>query len=147
MIFHISMPARDPALVAQTLASLIRGQDFAFHPISGARIVLLADEHGSAIEVYPDDVELAISRAMLEARRASASREWHATHAAVGTPLSEDEILTICARAGWAARKCDRGPFELIEVWVEDRFLIELLTPDMQDDYRRSMTPENWERW
>jgi hypothetical protein len=56
MIFHISIPSREPAVVASTLARLVGGRDFPFHPIEGARIVLFGDAHGSAIEVYPDTV-------------------------------------------------------------------------------------------
>jgi hypothetical protein len=147
MIFHISIPARDPALVAAALARLVGGRDFPFHPIDSARIVLFGDEHGSAIEVYPDDVELAIGQTMLEPRKVATVPSRHSTHAAIATPLPEKEVLAICAEAGWTARIGDRGPFELVEVWVEDNFLLELLTPHMQDDYRRSMTPENWQRW
>jgi hypothetical protein len=147
MIFHISMPARDPAVVAAVLARLVGGRDFPFHPVRGARIVLYGDGHGSAIEVYPDGVELAIGRTMLEAREVKAARKAHAVHAAIATPLSEKEVLRVAADAGWTARRCDRGPFELIEVWVEDVFLLELLPPDAQEDYRRAMTFENWERW
>jgi hypothetical protein len=147
MIFHISIPTHDPALVAATLARLVGGRDFPFHPVKGARIVVFGDEHGSAIEVYPDDVELALGDTMLEARKTKAVRERHPTHAAIATSLPEEQVLAIAAEAGWTARRCDRGPFELIEVWIEDRFLLELLPPDAQQDYRRSMTFESWERW
>jgi hypothetical protein len=138
--------AREPVVIASTLAELVGGRDFPFHPIDGARIVLFGDAHGSAIEVYPDTVELVAGKTMVEAR-AGRARERHATHAAIATPLSLDEVLSVCADIGWPARLCDRGPFELVEVWVEDRFLLELLTPDMQADYRSSMTFENWARW
>jgi len=147
VIFHISIPARNPDLVAATIARLICGQHFPFHPVEGARIVLFGDAHGSAIEIYPDNIELDVGAEMLEPRRAPASPQRFSTHAAIATPLSQAEVLAISGQAGWIARECDRGPFTLLEVWVENRLLLELLTPSSQEDYRRSMTAENWRRW
>ena len=147
MIFHISVPAQNPEVVASTIASLVGGQHFPFHPIDGARIVLFGDAHGSAIEVYPKDVELDIGSEMLEPRQATARLERYSTHVAIATPLSQAEVFAISEKAGWIARECDRGPFTLLEVWVENRLLLELLTPSSQADYRRSMTFENWQRW
>ena len=147
MIFHISIPARHPDLVAATIARLVGGQHFPFHPVEGARIVLFGDVHGSAIEIYPDDVELDVGAEMLEPRRAPILPQRFSTHAAIATPLSQAEVLAISGQAGWTARECDRGPFTLLEVWVENQLLLELLTPSSQEDYRRSMTAENWQHW
>ena len=147
VIYHVSIPAQNPDHVASTIARLVGGQHFPFHPIDGARIVLFGDAHGSAIEVYPDDIELDIGSDMLKARPTTAPRDRYSTHAAIATPLSPAEVLAISGNAGWMARDCDRGPFTLLEVWVENRLLLELLTPSSQEDYRRSMTAENWQRW
>ena len=120
MIFHISVPAQNPEVVASTIASLVGGQHFPFHPIEGARIVLFGDAHGSAIEVYPKDVELDIGSEMLEPRQATARLERYSTHVAIATPLSQAAVFAISEKAGWIARECDRGPFTLLEVWVEN---------------------------
>jgi len=34
--------------------------------------------------------------------------------------------------------------FGVIELWIEGTQMIELLTPDMQDEYRASMSPASW---
>jgi hypothetical protein len=147
VIFHISIPARNPDLVAGTVARLVGGQHFPFHPVEGARIVLFGDAHGSAIEIYPDNIELDIGTDMLEPRPSPAPPQRFSMHAAIATPLSQAEVFAISGQVGWIARECDRGPFTLLEVWVENRLLLELLTPSSQQDYRRSMTAENWRRW
>lgn len=146
MIFHISIPARDPDGTADALAKLTGGTAFPFHPIDGALIVIHGDAHGSAIEVYPDDAVLAAGPQMLAVDSAEAPKRT-GFHAAIASPLDEEHVMRIAASHGWLARRCDRGPFELIEMWIDGRLLIEILTPDMQADYRAAMTPENWARW
>jgi hypothetical protein len=32
----------------------------------------------------------------------------------------------------------------LIELWVENRFMLEVNTPEMTEVYRSMVTPENW---
>ena len=146
MIFHLSLPARDPARVAAVMAELWGGEAYPFHPIPGAWIALAGDAHGTALEVYPADTVLFPGDAALasETRPPPANT---ASHAAVETPLAEHEIMAIAGREGWLARRCDRGPFQLIELWVEGWVLVELLTAEMAADYRQSMTIANWRSW
>ena len=146
MIFHISIPAADPAAAAATLAAIVGGVALPFHPVPGARIIFYGDADGTAIEVYPDDTVLEPGQQMLAATRADAPHRV-GFHAAIATPLPTDRVFELAEQAGWPVRLCSRGPFELIELWVDNRVLVEVLTPRMQTDYRRSMTPGNWERW
>ncbi len=53
---------------------------------------------------------------------------------------STDELLAIGARAGWLTRLCERGPFALIECWIENRQLIEFATPEMAAQYLNLFT-------
>ena len=40
---------------------------------------------------------------------------------------------------------CHRGPFfRVIEFWVDNNLMLEMLTPEMQEEYQRSITIENW---
>ena len=32
----------------------------------------------------------------------------------------------------------------MIEFWVDNSLMLEMLTPEMQAEYQRSITPENW---
>lgn len=146
MIFHISIPVRDPQATAEALAQLTGGTAFPFHPVDGALIVFYGDANGSAIEVYPEDAVLTAGPQMLAAGRAEAPGS-AGFHAAIASPLNEARIMQIAGNHRWLARRCNRGPFDLIEVWIDGRLLVEVLTPDMQADYRATMTPENWVAW
>ncbi|MFN7928420.1 MAG: hypothetical protein U0Y68_10820 [Blastocatellia bacterium] len=44
-------------------------------------------------------------------------------------------MLQIGEREGWLTRICDRGPFDLIECWIENRQLLEFATPEMTAKY------------
>jgi hypothetical protein len=58
-----------------------------------------------------------------------------------------EEIFAIAAREGWMVQRSDRGGlFEVIELWVENRFLLELLTEPEQRRYVANLTAENLER-
>lgn len=32
----------------------------------------------------------------------------------------------------------------MIEYWVDNALMLEMLTPEMQEEYRRTVTPEGW---
>lgn len=147
MIFHLSIPAHDPKAVAAALASLLGGRRFDFHAFRRAQIVLVGDEHGTAVEVYPHTSELVPGPEMVSARPSRRETAHSASHFAIETQLAEAKIHAICDDLGWLSRRCDRGPFELIEVWIENEFLVELLPPDLAARYRQAMTFENWETW
>ncbi len=146
MIFHLSLPARDPKRVSAVMAEFWGGEAFPFHPIPGAWIAMAGDAHGTALEVYPAETVLIPGDTALESETGAPPANT-ASHAAVETPLSEPEVMAIAEREGWLARRCDRGPFELIELWIEGWVLVEVLTAEMAADYRRSMTIENWRSW
>lgn len=147
MLFHASIPAQDTAHVAKVLAELWRGVAFPFPPVPGSHIAMAGDDRGSAIEVWPRDRENVIGKSEVATRHNPAAEGRSATHLAIATPLGREEVLAIASREGWTAMTCRRGDFfDVIEFWVENRFLIEVLTPEMREEYRCFMTPENWAR-
>jgi hypothetical protein len=59
-----------------------------------------------------------------------------ATHAAVASPLQQAEVFAIAAREGWQAKYRKRGgQFGVIELWLENATMIEVLTAEMQREY------------
>jgi hypothetical protein len=62
----------------------------------------------------------------------------------VGTPLSIEEVEEIGRRYGCHTILCDRGPFRVIEFWVDNAQMVEMLTPEMQAEYQRSVTPDGF---
>jgi hypothetical protein len=146
MIHHISIPAENPLQVAQVLSELWQGQIAPFVPNPGSYVVLKLDEQGTLIEVYPRGTELIPGTNEQEVSFAKTRNfsSYTALHAAISVPIHEAEIMAIAKREGWRAVRCDRdGFFEVIEFWVENRLLLELLPPDFESQYLSFMQPQN----
>jgi hypothetical protein len=144
MIHHISIPARDTARVARVLSELTTSRIYRFPgPLPGALMVVGSDAHGTMIEVYPDTVEMHPGEGEESVRFAAATgeRPHGAFHALVSTTLDRARIEAIAAREGWRAKTFGRGLpgepplFHVVEVWLENRILIELATERMLAAY------------
>jgi hypothetical protein len=147
MIHHVSIPARDPRRVADVLADLLQGRVYPFPGgIPGAYMAVRGDPHGTMIEIYPETTTLELDDAVEsvaigrgEAPRASAF------HVLVSVPHERAAVEHIGARAGWRTRFLGRGApgqppvFHVIELWVENRFLIEVATPSMLEAYTNTV--------
>jgi hypothetical protein len=146
MIHHFSISARNTAHAASVLAEILNGRSFPFGSVPGSHIAITEDGHGTAIEVYPAGVELAPGTHSdpLQTVANPHSSHFSATHAAISVDKTEDELRSIAEREGWRALHCDRGPFRVVEFWLENRLLIELLTPEMAADYLLAMKLERW---
>ncbi|SMF61129.1 hypothetical protein [Allosphingosinicella indica] len=148
MIFHLSLPARRPQHAACVVADLWGGQALPFPPVMNAWIAMADDERRSAIEFYPDGMALfpAFGARDAEGRRiAAVPSGHHAGHAAIATPLEEKAVHDIARREGWTAKTLNRGGlFRVVEFWVEDRTLLEVLTAEMQSEYLATMTSAHW---
>lgn len=145
MIRHLSIPARDPRRVARVLGAVLGGRAFPFPVYDGSWIAVAGDTAGTAVEVYPEDRTLVPGRgaagdapspggwatAPHEVQMAPAPAPRNvATHLAVDSPLSAAEILALGRAEGWRAIECDRGgAFTVVELWLEDRVLVEALDP------------------
>lgn len=148
MIFHVSISADDPSRVANVLAELWNGEVQPFPPIGeGSLAVLAGDTRNSIIEVYPRGTELVAVDGDADAigvHNPHASRRT-ATHAAIATPLAAEDVLAIAAREGWTAKYRKRGGlFGVVEFWLENTTMLELLTADMQSEYLETMTNDGW---
>jgi len=138
MLFHMSISADDPRHVAEVIAELWGGEARPFPPVSDNGWVALAgDGRGTSIEVYPFGTVLRESPGDADADAPLAGAErFTATHAAIATDLDRDAVLAIARREGWPAKYRKRGGlFGVIELWLEGRQLIEVLTPEMQAEY------------
>lgn len=142
MIHHFSIPARDPRHVAGVLVELFGGTLTGFGPWRDSFIAWAGDEFGTAIEVYPLGTEMLPDPGAGQARfrSAAAPSPYVATHAAVSVPRSRQEILALAQREGWRAIELSRGPNHVIEFWIENAVMLELMTPDMAADYTRAMS-------
>lgn len=144
MLLHLSVPADDPETVAHALARILGGEALPFPPFPGCWIAFSAADDGSAVEVWPRGHRIVKGAGAIGATRGNPPRGAGAVHVALASPLAAGEVLALGAEQGWTARICDRGPFECVELWVEEDLLVEVLDPGMADDYRRGMTAANW---
>lgn len=147
MIHHISIAAKEPQHVANVIAELWQTLALPFPPVPGAYTVIANDGHGTAIEVLPLGTELVPGSGDAEGQSQlnQSSSPFTATHAALSVPQSRERIKEIATREGWRTGEFMRGGvFEVIEFWVENRLMLELLAPDMAQRYLDFMTTHNF---
>src|SRR5690606_11595682 len=127
MLFHASIPADDPERVARVIASLWRGRAYPFPVYPGAYVACAGDDRGTLIDVVPRTLEHVPAPNCFSVRTNAAASEYSAAHLAIGTRIGKDEILALAASEGWFAQYSDRGGlFGVVELWIENRFLLEL---------------------
>jgi hypothetical protein len=145
VIFHISIAADDPKRTATMLAELWGGHAFPFPVVGkGSWVAHAGDDRRSSVEVYQRDLAFHPTDRAAEERYEPTSR-FSAFHAAMATPLSIDQVQDIGRRYGCHTSVCQRGPwFRVIEFWVDNTQMLEMLTPEMQQEYQSSITVENW---
>ena len=149
MLFHVSIEADSPAHVAGVIAEIWDGVAMPFPAvIDGSWMAMARDGRGTTIEVYPRGTELHEMEGDADAiGLPGRPRRNSATHVAIATELDPQAVFRIARREGWIAKYRRRGGiFGVIEMWIEDCQMIEILTPGMQAEYRGAMTVENWER-
>jgi hypothetical protein len=144
MIHHISISANDPLHVAQVLAELFQGEAVPFSGYPGSYIALMFDTNGTLIEVHPKGIELRPTPEQASHIYNPHASLYTATHAAISVPVSEIQIQAIANREGWRAKLCDReGYFEVIEFWIENQIMVELLPPSIAPQYLAFMQPQS----
>jgi len=143
MIHHVSISARDPRHVAGVLAELMAGTCYPFPGgIADSFMAVSGDTNGTMIEVYPEAVTLEPGSGDNQVHSGQASDIGYAPfHILLSVPLAEADVQRIGDREGWRTRRFGRGApgqkpfFDVIEVWVENRLMIEVATPDMVSAY------------
>jgi hypothetical protein len=143
MIHHLSIAARDPKHAAGVLAELMGGTAVPFPPNPGSFFALQLDEHGSGVEVYPAGTELepggAVGGSFVKHQK---PRGFGATHFALSVATDAGTVEAIAKRAGWHCYDCNRGPFHVIEVWVENETMVEILPPEYAREYLAFTRPD-----
>lgn len=149
MLFHISAAAGRPKQAARLIAEIWGGRAYPFPPVAeGSWIAMAGDDRGSAIEIYPLGTELHEGPGESAVRPLTGQVARNGPfHVAIATQLEVEEVKAIAKRFGAPAKVCDRGPFHVIELWVEGHFMIEVLTPRMQAEYLASFQFAGYERF
>jgi hypothetical protein len=159
MIAHLSIPAQDPRRVGAVIAKLIDGVLLPFPVVEGAVIAVARDGSGLGIEVWPDTVTQypgVGTPVPGESTHGPSTNPWdfqldynsqpprtNAVHVAVTTRFSEEEVLELGRAEGWRCIASDRGGiFKVIELWLEDRFMLEVVTEEELPRYRAGAQPD-----
>ena len=151
MINHISISANDPQRVANVLAEIWDGIVYPFPPAPGSFFVLANDGRGTAVEITPAGTVLVPGKGLPDENDLYASTEefeaqfvqsdfrptYVATHLNINTKKSIEEIREIAKREDWRVLVCNRGEglFQLVEVWIENTFMLEVMTPEQTARY------------
>ena len=125
--------------MADVVAELLGGISIPFPPNPGAYMAVARDGHGTAVEVYPAATTLMPNGvAGTEFRHDGPQPSFGAVHFALSVELEIAEIEAIAEREGWRSYVCSRGgDFDVVELWLENRFLVELLPPAFAASYVR----------
>src|SRR6478672_6873185 len=142
MIHHLSIAARDPQRAASVLAELMGGRAVPFPPNPGSFFALQLDEHGSGVEVYPAGTELQPGGTTGGNFVRKDARGYGSTHFALSVATDPAAVQAIAQQARWQCFDCNRGPFHVIEVWVENETMVEILPPEYAAEYLAFTRPD-----
>lgn len=145
MLFHVSIDADEPERVAKVLAEIWGGVATPFPAvIAGSWIAMAGDAYNTAVEVYPRGTVLVESDAGALGMIGMNGKRTP-THFAMATPLTMEGVLAIAEREGWPTEYHKRGGvFGVLELWAEGTRMIEILTPEMQQEYLDAVTVPKW---
>ncbi|MBO3461805.1 hypothetical protein G7B40_014280 [Aetokthonos hydrillicola Thurmond2011] len=148
MIHHISISVKNPQHVANVMAEIMHGRVVPFSPNPGGYMMMVPDEFGTGIEFYPLGSEMIPDawQGQVGFQINEHPANYTPVHAAISVDLSIEEIQRIGAREGWRVFPCKRGPFEVVEFWIENRLMLELLTPQMSEQYLNAVNPQKLEQ-
>lgn len=146
MLYHLSFNAVDTDRTAAALAEIVGGTVVAspsppFDPRS--RFVCCWDERGTMMEIGPLDVAWAPDEHQQSIVVDAATPARNYFHGLFLTPLSVGEVELIAKREDWPCALVDNGPFQVINVWVEGRQLLEFTTAELLPDYLAVFGPHN----
>jgi hypothetical protein len=144
MIHHLSIAARDPKHAAGVLAELMGGTAVPFPPNPGSFFALQLDDHGSGVEVYPAGTTLEPGGDVGGAFVKQEPRGYGSTHFALSVATDAGTVKRIAKSAGWHCFDCNRGPFHVIEVWVENQIMVEVLPPEYAREYLDFTRPDKF---
>lgn len=138
MIHHLSVSAADPKRAAEFFADIMDGVVVDFPPNPGSYMVFKADGMGTGIEIYPAGSVMVPNGEPGAAfvKQAEGADRRSPTHFALSVSMPQDQVMARAAALGWEAHVCDRGGhFHVIEVWIENTWLVEVLPLPFAAEY------------
>jgi hypothetical protein len=148
-LIHASIPADDTSKVAEVLAEMMGGEALPFPPAGPQARMAWSGDGKISLEIVPRGH--LIHRGDEEGgwRAVDNPQRLSEVHLAIAVDKPAAEIVAIAEKAGWPVRICARGGgfFELVELWVEGAFMIEMFDPAQAAHYERVVTVENLKKY
>lgn len=137
MIHHVSIPVTDPRRAAEAFAELVGGRVTPFKAYAGGWITWTDDEVGTSVEFFPRGTEMfpPEGEGMVEFRHVEGVSPFVATHLTLSVDRTVDDVAAVADRAGWRTQVVSRGPHDVVELWVENTVMVEVMTPEMTADF------------
>lgn len=144
-LIHASIPADDPEKVSNVLAEMMGGEALPFPPAGPRGRMAWSGDGNVALEIVPRGHLIHRGTSEAEWRAVEISSRLSEVHLAIAVERAAADILAIAEREGWPARLCSRGDglFELVEVWLEGAFMLEMFDPAQAAHYERTITAAN----
>jgi hypothetical protein len=141
MILHASVVADEPKATAETLAALLGGVALPVGPGDGTWSAVGPEPIGSLVSVLARGSEFHRSDDHVQTRLGAPVRH-SAYHMLIDTPLAETEVYRLAADRNCYAHRAKHGAFDVIEFWIDDCLLIEVVTPELGRAYRETLRSE-----
>ena len=86
-----------------------------------------------------------VSPGYLSVRTNPAPSPYSEVHLAIGTVLTDEGVIALAHREGWLAQRSPRGGlFDVVELWVENKLLLEVLPKAQQPRYFANLTADKF---
>ena len=101
------------------------------------------DEAGTSVEFFPVGTEMvpAADAGMVEFRHLEGASPFGATHLTLSVDRTVEQVQELARSAGWRAEVVSRGPHDVIEFWVENAVMVEVMTPEMTAGFLAEVRP------
>jgi hypothetical protein len=148
MIIHISIPVKKPESTARYLAQLVKGKYKALNWCPGGYMVFTDDQYSTSIEVLPFNTVFMPGKAPKDTLIITSNDnkpQYDCVHFLLTLDTSYAQVLDIAKCADWrAVPKRSLDVIEMIELWVENRIMIEITLANKQHETINALNSKNY---
>jgi hypothetical protein len=147
VLIHMSMDALDPERVATVLAEILGGTVVPppsppFDP--RYRWVCCWDDRGTLLEIGPATIGLRPGPSAEIVFNDQLSSDYSTVHALMASAIPLERVAELAAGEGWQHGMVrNANAFSVLNVWLENRRLIEFATAELIEDYLSVFGPTN----
>lgn len=129
MVYSISVAVDIPLRTAIALAEIWKSRYLPLVPLPNSYLVLPTNDLGTAVEIHPKNTELCVSESEIASDffRSQFATEPMRIRGAIAVAALREAIEQIAAREQWKTQSHRFGLFEVVELWIDHKFMLELL--------------------